>query len=184
MPTVAVFGSSRPTPGDAAYRDGLRLGELLAAEGLVVANGGYAGIMEAVSAGAAARGGKVIGITAPSVFPDRVGANPFLSEEIPAKTISERIHLLVDLADATITLPGSIGTLTEFVVAWNASLVAPLSGRRPKPHVAVGAQWRRAAEYLAAAFDADAGMVTYVDDVEAAVAAVAAHLESPGRLRR
>ena len=39
--------------------------------------------MEAVSAGAAGVGARVIGVTAPSLFPTRSGGNRFLTEEIP-----------------------------------------------------------------------------------------------------
>ncbi|HEX5630970.1 MAG TPA: DNA-binding protein, partial [Acidimicrobiia bacterium] len=72
---VAVFGSARSIEGDGDYEAGVRCGELLAAAGFAVSTGGYAGLMEAVSRGARSRGGTVIGVTAPAVFPDRPGAN-------------------------------------------------------------------------------------------------------------
>ncbi len=166
--TVAVFGSSRPVPGDPAFADGVRLGELLAGAGLVVATGGYGGVMEAVSAGAAAAGGTVIGVTAPAVFPDRVAANGHLTREIVAGTISERIHRLIDLADATITLPGSLGTFTELVVAWNAAALAPLTGGTPRTHVAVGSDWPVVIAFLAERLDVDPSLITCVATVEEA----------------
>jgi len=172
--TVAVFGSSRPRPGDPAYADGVRLGGLLAGVGLEVVTGGYGGVMEAVSAGAAAAGGTVVGVTAPAVFPDREGPNGHITTEIVAATISERIHRLVDLADAVVTLPGSIGTFTELVVAWNVATVAPLSGRVPPTHVAVGPVWREVLAYLAPRVDGDLSLVTCVDTVDEAAAIVAA----------
>lgn len=177
--TVAVFGSSRTVPGSPLYEDGVRLGRTLASAGLTVVTGGYGGVMEAVSAGAAGAGGTVIGVTAPAVFPERSGPNGHLSAEIVATTITERIHRLVDLADAAITLPGSIGTFTELVVAWNVAALAPLGGGPPLPHVAVGPLWREIVDFLAPRLDVDASLVTCVDTVDEAAAAVLAALGRP-----
>lgn len=182
--TVAVFGSSRPLPGDPAYAEGVRLGALLAGAGLAVATGGYGGVMEAVSAGAASAGGTVIGVTAPAVFPDRVAANGHLTREIVAGTISERIHRLVDLADATITLPGSMGTFTELVVAWNAAAVAPLNGGKPRAHVAVGSDWPVVIAFLAERLDVDPSLVTCVATVEEAVDVVTSERRRTDELPR
>lgn len=165
---VAVFGASKVGPDDYWYQEGVKLGKLLATGGLTVATGGYGGMMEAVSAGAASVGGHVIGITAPPVFPTRTGANPHVAEEVTADTISERIHRLVTVADATVTMPGSLGTVTEFVVAWNTNFVAPFRGATPHLQVAVGPMWRRLVDHLATEFGADDSFVTCVDDVETA----------------
>jgi uncharacterized protein (TIGR00725 family) len=178
---VSVFGSSATRPGDLEYQDAVRLGLLLAQSGLTVANGGYSGVMEAVSAGARQGGGHVIGITAPTVFPNRSGANPHVSEERPEPTITERIHRLVAVSDATITLPGNIGTLTEFVMAWNVNFLAPLSGAPQRLQVAVGPKWPRLVAFLAEEFGADPSLVTCVDTVEEASRLVAAHLRNPGK---
>jgi hypothetical protein len=152
--TVAVFGSSQIQPDSPAYREGIQLGGLLAQAGFTVATGGYAGAMEAVSRGANEAGGAVIGVTAPTVFPDRPGHNDWVTAEIQAHSISERIHRLIDLADASVALPGSLGTLTELMVAWNDRYVAPMAGSGPKPLVIVGDAWVR----IVAAVSAGLGM--------------------------
>lgn len=56
---VAVCGGSDATPSqlDAARE----VGKLLARSGAVVVNGGYGGVMDAVSEGAASEGGTVVG---------------------------------------------------------------------------------------------------------------------------
>ncbi|MGH9167487.1 MAG: LOG family protein, partial [Acidimicrobiia bacterium] len=105
MPVVAVFGSSSAEPGAPDYEDARRLGRLLAEAGVAVATGGYGGLMEAVSSGAHQAGGRVIGVTVPTVFPDRPAANPFVGEERRAESLTERIHQLTDLAEAAIALP-------------------------------------------------------------------------------
>ena len=50
---LTVFGGSAPTPGTPAYLAAEKLGRLAAEAGWAVATGGYMGVMEAVSRGAA-----------------------------------------------------------------------------------------------------------------------------------
>ena len=143
-PVITVFGASRSRPGDGHYEAGERCGRLLAEAGFSVATGGYGGLMEAVSRGAQAAGGAAVGVTAPSVFPDRPGANAFVTEELRAASLVERIHQLTELSVASIALHGSLGTLTELVVAWNVAFVARLGETSPetrccsRPAVAIG----------------------------------------------
>jgi len=159
MPVVAVIGSSRTQPEEPDYQDAIRLGRRLAEAGLKVASGGYGGLMEAVSEGAAGAGGTVIGVTAPGVFPGRVGVNRYVTVERPAETLTERIHHLVHYSDAVIALPGSIGTLTELMSAWNVAFVAPFSGKTPKPIVTVGPQWAELVPLLAQRLATDGELV-------------------------
>lgn len=174
--TVTVFGSSAAKPGDDDYNAAKRLGQLLANAGFAVATGGYGGLMEAVSHGADEAGGTVIGVTAPEVFPKRATANRFVREHIRAASLTERIHELVDVADASITLPGNIGTLTELMVAWNIAYVARFSDRPPDPVVTVGEQWKAIVGQLSGVLDADPSLVTCVDTVDEAAAEVVRRL--------
>lgn len=171
-PVVALFGSSSGEPGEPAYEAARSCGRLLAEAGYAVVTGGYAGMMEACSRGAAEAGGRVIGVTAPAAFPDRTGANRWVGVEIPAATITERIHLLLSGSSAAVVLDGSIGTLTELVMAWNVAFVAGLSGSPARPVIAVGPNWPGIVGYLAAATRSDRSWVTLVPDVAAAVAEV------------
>jgi uncharacterized protein (TIGR00730 family) len=172
---VAVFGSSQITPGTPQYRDAMQLGTLLARAGTTVATGGYGGAMEAVSRGAAEIGGRVIGVTAPSVFPHRSGHNQWVAEEITSRTISERIHRLIDLADGFVALPGSLGTFTELIVAWNDRYVAPMARAPAKPLVVVGDGWARMIAAVSAGLGVtDPGIVAVGDAGSAAAAILAA----------
>lgn len=175
-PIVAVFGSSQAVRNDPSFTDGIRLGRLLAEMGLTVATGGYAGLMEAVSEGARSGGAHVIGVTAPAVFPDRPGANDHVGEEIAADTLSHRIHRIVEMSDAAIALPGSLGTFTELMVAWNEAFVAPFSRSTSRPVIAVGPVWRELVELLAEKIGADASFVTCVATIDEACQAVREHL--------
>lgn len=159
-PAVTVFGSHSLTADQPEYAEARRLGRTLAEAGATVVTGGYGGVMEAVSEGAAEAGGRVIGVTAPRLFPHRTGPNQFVRTEIPAHDAQERDRFLLETASATITLPGSIGTVVEFTEAWREAHLAP-AGQR-KPHVAVGEDFAELAGMLAERFGADPEMMTCV----------------------
>ncbi len=174
-PVVTVFGSHSLTSDQPGYAEARQLGKSLAEAGVRVATGGYGGVMEAVSEGAAAVGGEVIGVTAPRLFPHRFGPNPFVHTEIPAHDAHERDRFLLDQAAATITLPGSIGTVVEFTEAWrDAALASP--GQR-KIHVAVGDSFPKLAKMMVEEFGADAQMMTCVPSAAQAAEAVLEFLQ-------
>lgn len=177
MPIVAVFGSSTAMPDDPRYRMGVDLGKAIAAKGWTVANGGYGGMMEAVSSGARESGGEVIGVTAPPVFPGRHGVNSFVTSEVTTSTISERIHRLIDLSDASVALPGSLGTFAELVVAWNDGFVAPFRGVEPKPVIALGPGWRSIVAHAVELVGASADFINCVDEVPQVTELLSAHFE-------
>jgi uncharacterized protein (TIGR00730 family) len=135
---VTVFGSSRATASEPAYRDAMRLGRLLAQAGYTVVSGGYAGLMEAVSRGAAEAGGKVVGVTV-KPWASRAQPNPWIGEEIVTAHLFERLSLLTE-ADAYVALHGGAGTLGEVALAWNLFQTESIPLR---PLILVGPEWRR-----------------------------------------
>lgn len=167
--TIAVFGASRSRPGDGNYEAGIACGRLLAAAGYAVVTGGYGGIMEAVSQGARKAGGHVIGVTAPTVFADRDGANEFVTEERQTAHLVERIHQMTTLSSGAIVLPGSLGTMTELAVVWNLAFVARFAANTPKPIVTVGPTWREIVRYLGSQLNTDTAPVSTAVDVDEAV---------------
>lgn len=167
---VSVYGSSQSTPNEPDYQDAVRLGQLLAQRGHTVLNGGYAGLMQAVSEGAAKAGGDVIGVTAPTVFPGRSKANDYLTTERPAPDLVSRIGTMLDLSQAAIALQGSIGTLTELLVAWNVNFVARFSGKNPIPLITVGSTWSDLVPRITETLSTDGALITCVDTIEEAVA--------------
>lgn len=171
--TVVVFGGSSPVPGDPEYENAVQCGRGLAELGIAVATGGYGGTMEAVSRGAANAGGHVIGVTAPSIFSTRSAANEYVIEEDPAPTLARRVARLIEISDAAIALPGSIGTLTELVVAWNTSFVSRFSDTHEVlPLVTVGPVWAELVDHLAETLETDRSLVDCVSDVDAALVAL------------
>ena len=109
---VAVCGASDATRSqlDAARE----VGRLLARSGAVVINGGFGGVMEAVSEGAASEGGMVVAILPDA---DREGANPYLTLALPTGMGQARNALIVTAAESVIAIGGGWGTLSEVALA-------------------------------------------------------------------
>jgi len=161
---VTVFGSSRIIPTDALYEDGRRLGRLLAEAGYAVCTGGYAGAMEAVSRGAREAGGISIGVTV-TPWSDRQRANVWLTEELPASDLFQRMLRLI-ASDAYVALPGGLGTLGEVAVTWNLLQTDSIPH---SPLILVGTPWRAALDCLAGGIriePRDLDLVRLVDTVE------------------
>lgn len=112
QPYVAVIGPSEATPDEAQVAEAV--GRLLAQRGVVVVCGGLGGVMEAVSRGAAAAGGTVLGILPGS---DRTDANQYVTVGISTGMGEMRNVLVVRAADAVIAVGGAYGTLSEIAFA-------------------------------------------------------------------
>jgi uncharacterized protein (TIGR00730 family) len=141
MAIVSVFGASAPKPGSAAYVEAMTMGRLLAEAGYTVATGGYGGVMEAASRGAAEAGGQVIGVTCALIENWREGlaANRWVHEEVRFASLRERLFHLVSLCDAAVALGGGIGTLSEVSFMWSMAQTGEIAR---KPLVLVGPLWR------------------------------------------
>lgn len=113
--TITVFGSSKPSDGDGQYSVGYELGKKLGKNGFNVCTGGFNGIMEAVSKGAAETGMEAIGVTV-----DTWGRMPnkYLTKEFKCNSIFERVQKLIELGDGFVTLQGGTGTLLELTAVW------------------------------------------------------------------
>ena len=135
--TIAVFGSSRRNEDSKYYREAYDLGRALARAGYAVLSGGYNGSMGAVSRGAREAGGCVIGVTC-AVF-DPLPPNAWLTEEIKAPTMLDRLAIMLDRADGFVAVRGGIGTLSEVTLAWSLLQTRSQMG---KPLVLLGADWQ------------------------------------------
>ena len=115
MSKVIVFGASATETWEPIYQEGINLGKKLAISGHEVWNGGYFGLMGAVSRGARSAGGIVRGVTS-KTFSFRSGENPWLTHKIEAENSIERLKIMLIRCDVAIALPGSIGTLNEILM--------------------------------------------------------------------
>ena len=138
---ISIFGGSAPKPGSPVYEEAYILGKLLAEAGYTIATGGYSGIMEAASKGAAEAGGHVIGVTTDALNRWEAKAarpNPWVKEEIRFPTLHDRLYHLVAFCDAAVALPGGIGTLSEVALTWSLMQVGEIPR---KPLILVGNNW-------------------------------------------
>ena len=112
-PIIGVMGGSQvPEEVETLARE---LGRAMALEGWVVLSGGRnAGVMAAVSAGAAEAGGTVVGI-----LPDRdlAAASPHLTIPIRTGLGDARNVINILSSDVVVALPGCAGTLSEIALA-------------------------------------------------------------------
>jgi uncharacterized protein (TIGR00730 family) len=89
------------------------VGELLAANGIVLVYGGGAvGLMGVLADAALAAGGEVIGVIPRNLFRREV-PHPGLTKLIEVGSMHERKQRMSELADAFVALPGGLGTLEE-----------------------------------------------------------------------
>ena len=169
MKIISVFGSAAPLPDSDDYQTAWRVGVLLAEAGFTVQTGGYAGIMEAASRGAAEAGGHVIGITSSQIEEFRpIPPNQWVHEEVKYPTLRQRLTHLVENCDGAVIMPGGVGTLSELALIWSLSQVGEIS---PRPIVAVGQLWAQTLKaFVSPRYinEEDVGLVQLADTPETA----------------
>lgn len=115
MSKIVVFGASATETWEPIYAEAINLGRGLAELGHEVWNGGYFGLMGAISRGAHSVEGNVVGVTS-QTFTFRSGPNPWLKNSIEAPNTINRLQIMLQNCDIAIALPGSIGTLNEIIM--------------------------------------------------------------------
>ncbi|MDR1372630.1 MAG: TIGR00730 family Rossman fold protein [Dysgonamonadaceae bacterium] len=126
---VTVFAASGGDP-DTIYTEAAKtLGMLLAQRSIrCIYGGGQFGLMGAVSNSALDSGGSVCGII-PQFMIDRGWLNPRLSDVVITQDIHSRKRIMAERSDATVALPGGVGTMEELleIITWRQL------GLYPKP---------------------------------------------------
>ena len=149
---------------DPATRDtAVRLGALLAREGItLVYGGGGVGLMGLVANAALSGGATVVGVI-PNFLLQREAGHPALSETVVVETMHERKLRMFERSDAFVVLPGGIGTLEEFfeVLSWRTL------GLHSKPIVIVdqGGYWQPLAALLRGVVEGGFAERTHLDHV-------------------
>ncbi len=117
-PSVAIFGSTNPTPKDRYYYDlTTQLAQKLVQKGFSIITGGGQGIMECANKGAQMAKGKSCGLCIK--LPSESPPNPYLD---PKYTLDFRYFfvrkvMFVRYAQAFVVMPGGFGTLDELFEA-------------------------------------------------------------------
>ena len=162
---ITIFGTAKAVPGDTAYTLGYKVGKLLAQADFTIANGGYGGTMLAAAKGAAEADGKVIGVTC-SAFKGSE-ANEYISREIVADSLDERLDTLMKLGQAYVVLPGGTGTLLELANVWELKNKGFLDA--DKPIILVGGFWQPLLDLIAADDPDSSRQIKQVDGPEQVV---------------
>ena len=111
---ICIYGASSATLEPVYYAEAEKLGELLASAGhALVFGGGREGLMGAAARGVHKMGGGIIGI-APRFFDEPGILYEHCTEMLYTDTMRERKQLMEERSQATVVLPGGIGTYEEF----------------------------------------------------------------------
>ena len=117
---VAVYAASSSQVSSEYIDAAAELGRTLAAEGIEIVYGaGKVGLMGALADAARDAGGKVTGVI-PQFMVDNGWCREKLTNLIVTPDMHTRKEKIVSLADATIALPGGVGTLEELmeIITW------------------------------------------------------------------
>lgn len=117
---VAVYAASSSQVSSEYIDAAAELGRTLAAEGIEIVYGaGKVGLMGALADAALDAGGKVTGVI-PQFMVDNGWCREKLTNLIVTSDMHTRKEKIVSLADATIALPGGVGTLEELmeIITW------------------------------------------------------------------
>lgn len=128
---ICIYGASSNSIGKCFFDDAEKLGVIIGSNAhTLIFGGGNGGLMGACAKGAHSVGGEIIGI-APRFFDEPGVLYENCSEFIYTDTMRERKHLMEDMADAFVILPGGIGTYEEFF----ETLTLKQLGKHTKPMV-------------------------------------------------
>jgi len=120
LSSICVFCGANGGADPAYLAAAEAVGAGLAARGIrVVYGGGRVGMMGAVADAARAAGGEVVGVIPQQIFDLEIG-HTGLDDLRVVGSMHERKALMAELSDAFIALPGGIGTLEELfeVYTW------------------------------------------------------------------
>jgi len=143
-PAVSIFGSARVAPDDPDYQKAEAIARQLAREGFAVITGGGPGVMEAANKGAAAAGGRSVGLNIE--LPMEQSPNPYSNIHVSFRYFFVRKVMFVKYASGFVILPGGFGTLDEL---FEAITLIQTEKIRPFPVVLVGREyWSGLVEWI------------------------------------
>lgn len=140
---AVIFGGSGIEEHEQDYKDAYEAGRLLAEKGFTVVNGGYKGIMEAVSKGAHSVGGKAVGVACKLFTYEQ--PNKWLSEVIETDDLFERTKTCFKDSKLIIVFPGASGTLMELMFAHDLISMGMIE---KQPIILFGDYWKPVLDHV------------------------------------
>lgn len=135
--SATLFGGAMNDTTTQEYLDTVEIGSILVKNGYIVKSGGYRGMMEAVSKGAADVGGVIIGYTCKS-FGSVIG-NQYLTYNYPQDDLYDRLRKLIEDTSLFIVQKGGIGTLTELLLSLD--IVRKMKKEKRPQVILIGEFW-------------------------------------------
>lgn len=120
MKNICVFCGSSNGTDQRYFEEAKKLGRYFAQNKLqLIYGGGKSGLMGAIADEVLANGGLVTGVI-PQFLKQKEVAHTGLSQIHVVETMHDRKHLMAELSDAFIAMPGGLGTLEELaeIVTW------------------------------------------------------------------
>jgi uncharacterized protein (TIGR00730 family) len=121
LKTLGVFLGSNLGARREYRNAAVRMGRLMAARGIALVYGGSnIGLMKDLADTVLGSGGHVTGVATQPLL-DKEIVHPGLTDMIVENSLSRRKHLMAELSEGFVALPGGLGTLDEFVemLTWN-----------------------------------------------------------------
>lgn len=159
MKYATFFGGAINDTTTKEYQDSILIGEFLSINGYIVKNGGYRGLMEAVSKGATSNGGESIGYTCHTL--GSIKGNQYLTETVPCTDIYNRLRQLIIFSEVFVVQRGGIGTLSELFL-----LLDEMRKMKTLPKVYLfGEQWFNLFQHMGDFMSPEQiGMITFCED--------------------
>ena len=183
QPAVAIFGSSRVTPGHPYYEVAEDIARRLSEAGFSVISGGGPGIMEAANKGAYAGLSPSVGLNIQ--LPLEESTNAFQDVSHTFQHFFARKVMFVKLSCAFVMMPGGYGTLDELSEV--LTLVQTAKVRKVPLILVNSAFWKGLLDWIRDTLLAqgmigveDPGLMSVIDDPQAVVDAIFEHYHSRG----
>ena len=176
--SISICGSRSAKPGTPQYDTAFEVAKLFGSRGFRVVTGGYYGIMEAGAKGGSVGGGsctqkeagEVVGVLSPAMFPQRGHyGNTYLTRSVIVRTLTDRLYRILRESEYFIVFGGTIGTITELMVIWNAAALRPNYGGIPQRIFLWKPTWEKTMTDLitaTAVLKQDITLLTFVDSAQ------------------
>lgn len=137
---VAIFGSARIQKGAPTYEEIYKLAHMIASENIDIVTGGGPGLMEAAckghNDGRQCEESHSIGLNID--IPAEQQPNRHLDVKKDFARFSKRLDTFMILSNAVVVAPGGVGTLLEFLYAWQLVQVKHVCNM---PIILLGDMW-------------------------------------------